>query len=273
MDSTSPTPSPVTPEIAALLARLEESDRRARTAEIELSLSKMRIVQLEERLRLLRIAKYGPRGENLSAAQLALFDEEISATLDEVAAEAARGPLPEAPAKPRKRRKAHPGRQTLPADLPRVVNVVACATAPCGHCGAETAVIGYEESERLDVEPEKFFVSVTRREKRACRNCKQGGVATAPVEAAIVEKGLASNRVVINAVVSKYCDHLPLYRQCVMLARDAGVEISRGTMDGWVMRVGHLLGAMVMAMRKEVLRGSYIQADETTGMVQRHEEK
>jgi transposase len=273
MDSTSPTPSPVTPEIAALLARLEESDRRARTAEIELSLSKMRIVQLEERLRLLRIAKYGPRGESLSAAQLALFDEEISATLDEVAAEAARGPLPEAPAKPRNRRKAHPGRQTLPADLPRVVNVVACATAQCtcGHCGAETAVIGYEESERLDVEPEKFFVSVTRREKRACRNCKQGGVATAPVEAAIVEKGLASNRVVINAVVSKYCDHLPLYRQCVMLARDAGVEISRGTMDGWVMRVGHLLGAM--AMRKEVLRGSYIQADETTVMVQRHEEK
>lgn len=275
MDLTSPTPSPVTPEIAALLARLEESDRRARTAEIELNLSKMRIVQLEERLRLLRIAKYGPRGESLSAAQLALFDEEISATLDEVAAETARGPLPEAPAKPRKRNKRHPGRQTLPADLPRVVNVVACAPAQCtcGHCGAETAVIGYEESERLDVEPEKFFVSVTRREKRACRNCKQGGVATAPVEAAIVEKGLASNRVVINAVVSKYCDHLPLYRQSAMLARDAGVEISRGTMDGWVMRVGLLLGAIVMAMRKEVRLGSYIQADETTVMVQRPEEK
>lgn len=275
MDSPSPTPAPVTPEVAALLARLEESDRRARVAEIELGLSKMRIVQLEERLRLLRIAKYGPRGENLSAAQLALFEEEISATLDEVAAEAARGPLPEAPAKPRKRRKPHPGRQTLPADLPRVVNLVACAPAQCtcGNCGAETAVIGYEESERLDMEPEKFFVTVTRREKRACRNCKQGGVATAPVEAAIVEKGLASNRVVINAVVSKYCDHLPLYRQCVMLARDAGVEISRGTMDGWVMRVGHLLGAIVMAMRKEVLRGSYIQADETTVMVQRPEEK
>ena len=78
---------------------------------------------------------------------------------------------------------------------------------------------------------------------------------------------------VINAVASKYCDHLPLYRQSAMLARDAGVEISRGTMDGWVMRVGHLLGAIVMAMRKEVLRGSYIQADETTVMVQRPEER
>jgi transposase len=257
------------------MARLEESDRRARLAEVELSLSKMRIVQLEERLRLLRIAKYGPRGENLSAAQLALFEEEISATLDEVAAEAARGAVPEAPATPRKNRKQHPGRQTLPAELPRVVNLVACppVQCKCGSCGAETAVIGYEESERLDVEPAKFFVTVTRREKRACRNCKKGGVATAPVAAEIVEKGLASNRVVINAVVSKYCDHIPLYRQCVMLARDAGVEISRGTMDGWVMRIGYLLSAIVMAMRKEVLRGGYIQADETTVMVQRPEEK
>ncbi len=275
MDSPSSTYASVTPEIAALMTRLEESDRRARLAEIELNLSKMRIVQLEERLRLLRIAKYGPRGENLSAAQLALFEQEISATLDEVAAEAARGAVPETPAKPRKSRKQHPGRQTLPADLPRVVNVIACAPAQCtcGQCGAGTAVIGYEESERLDVEPAKFFVSVTRREKRACRNCKQGGVATAPVAAQIVEKGLASNRVVIHTVVSKYCDHLPLYRQCAMLARDAGVEISRVTMDGWVMRVGYLLGAIVMAMRKEVLGGGYIQADETTVMVQRPEER
>ena len=62
-----------------------------------------------EQIRLLRIAKFGPRGESLSAAQLALFEEELSATLDEVAAEAARGPLPEAP---RKNRKKHPGRQT-----------------------------------------------------------------------------------------------------------------------------------------------------------------
>lgn len=68
-------------------------------------------------------------------------------------------------------------------------------------------------------------------------------MATAPVEAAIVEKGLASKRVVINAVASKYCVRLPLYRQCVMLARDAGVEISRGTMDGWVMRVGDICWA------------------------------
>lgn len=67
--------------------------------------------------------------------------------------------------------------------------------------------------------------------------------------------------------------HLPLYRQSAMLERDAGVTIGRGTMDGWVMRVGDLLGPITMAMRREVLQGSYIQADETTVFVQRPEEK
>ena len=261
-----------------LLAQLEEANTRARQAEISLQLSDLRIASLLEQIRLLRIAKYGPRGESLSAAQLALFEQEPSATLDEVAAEAARGPLPEpAPVQAHKRRKNHLGRQTLPADLPRVVNTVACAPdqCTCGNCGAANVVIGYEESERLDVEPAKFFVTVTRREKRACANCKQGGVATAPapVPVEIVEKGLVSSRVVINTVVAKYCDHLPLYRQSAMLERDAGVKISRGTMDGWVMRVGDLLGPITMAMRKEVLQGSYIQADETTVDVQRPEEK
>ncbi|MFN0103164.1 MAG: IS66 family transposase, partial [Bryobacteraceae bacterium] len=175
----------------------------------------------------------------------------------------------------RKKRKKHPGRQTLPADLPRVVNVVTCAPeqCTCGNCGKETEVIGYEESERLDVEPPKFFVIVTKREKRACANCKLGGVVTAPAPVEIVEKGLATSRVVINTVVAKYADHLPLYRQSAMLERDAGVLIGRGTMDGWVMRVGDLLGPVTMAMRQEVLQGSYVQADETTVDVQRPEEK
>lgn len=276
IDASPNTASSVTPEVTGLLAQLEEANKRARQAEISLQLSDLRIVSLLEQIRLLRIAKYGPRGESLTPAQLALFEQEPSATLDEVAAEAARGPLPEpTPVQAHQRRKKHPGRQTLPASLPRVVNTVACAPdqCTCGNCAKETVVIGYEESERLDVEPAKFFVTVTRREKRACANCKQSGVATAPVPVEIVEKGLVSSRVVIHTVVAKYCDHLPLYRQSAMLERDAGVKISRGTMDGWVMRVGDLLGPITRAMRQEVLQGSYIQADETTVDVQRPEEQ
>ena len=104
-------------------------------------------------------------------------------------------------------------------------------------------MIGYDESEQLDVEPARYFVRVTKREKRACRRCSTGTVTMAPLAPRIVEKGLASDAVVIDTVVAKYCDHLPLYRQAVMMEREAGVEIGRATLDGWVMRVGELLRA------------------------------
>src|SRR5208337_1245928 len=101
----------------------------------------------------------------------------------------------------------------------------------CGRCGQPTTLIGYEESEQLEVEPAKYFVLVTKREKRACKGCAGAGVVTAPAPVRIIEKGLASDGVVIDTVVRKYCDHLPLYRQSVILDREAGVEISRATLD------------------------------------------
>ena len=77
--------------------------------------------------------------------------------------------------------------------------------------------------------------------------------------------------VVINTLVSKYSDHLPLYRQSAILERDAGVSISRATMDGWVMTVGGLLIPIAGAMGRELVGGGYIQADETTVGVQTHD--
>ncbi len=170
-------------------------------------------------------------------------------------------------AEPRER-KPHPGRKPLPENLPRIEEVIACE-ANCASCGGETAVIGYDTSEVLDREPAKWFVRVTKREKRACGKCSQ--VRMAELEPRIVEKGLASDRVVIETVVAKYCDHVPLYRQEAMLEREAGVEISRATLDGWVMRVGELLEPVVGGMRADLLRASYIQADETIVPVQMHD--
>ncbi len=90
--------------------------------------------------------------------------------------------------------------------------VIACALEQCmcKACGQPTAVIGYDVGERLDVEPAKYFATVTKREKRACQRCGEGGVAAAPVPARIVEKGLAGDRVAIDTVVAKYSDRLPL---------------------------------------------------------------
>ena len=236
-----------------------------------LALAHLQIQVLKEHLRLERIKKYGPGSEKLSDAQLNLLELEPGVSHVEVQAESVREPLP-APAKREKNRK-HPGRQELPAELPRVERVIACTPeqCTCRACGQPTAVIGYDVSEQLDVEPAKYLVVVTKREKRACKHCEESGVAAAPVPARIIDKGLVSDRVVIDTVVAKYSDHLPLYRQSAILEREAGVEISRATMDGWVMRVGELLIPIAAVMRWELLGSRYMQADETTVDVQMHD--
>jgi transposase len=199
--------------------------------------------------------------------QLELLELEPGVSNLEVAAEGEREVLP---ATPDKKKRKHPGRQTLPANLPRVERVIACTSEQCvcGGCGRSTAVIGYEESEQLDVEPVKYFVLVTRREKRACKSCEERGVMAAPLPPRIIEKSLVSDQVILDAIISKYSNHCPLYRQSVILLRDAGIDISRATIDGWVMRVGDLLTPLVAVMGRELVRGNYIQADETPVEVQ-----
>jgi transposase len=248
-------------------ARIAELERQLHWAQLE-------IQALREELRQRRIQQLGPKSETLSHLQLALLtEEEPSTTRDEVEAEARRETLsdPSTTHMPSRERKPHPGRKPLPQDLPRVTEMIMCNERTCTSCGEETAVIGYDESEQLDVEPARYFVRVTKREKRACRHCST--VTAAPLAERIVEKGLASDAVVINTIVAKYCDHLPLYRQAVMLAREAGVEIGRATLDGWVMRVGELLSPVVGAMRRDLLTASYIQADETPVPVQMHDRR
>lgn len=236
----------------------------------ELAYSKLKIQVLEERLRLQRIEKYGPSSEKLSSLQLELLEQEPGVSRQEVVAESQRPALP--PATERKKRP-HPGRQTLPADLPRVERVIACTPEQCvcGNCGRDTTVIGYEVSEVLNVEPARYFVEVTKREKRACKTCPEQGVMAAPLPDRIIDKSLVSDEVIINTVVNKYCDHSPLYRQSVALLRDAGIDISRATMCGWVMTIGEMLMPVVGAMRSQLLAGTYIQADETPVDVQTHD--
>ena len=101
---------------------------------------------------------------------------------EEVQAEGQHEALPPAADQKKRNRRPHPGRQKLPADLPRVEKIVAYTPAQCvcDQCGGQTTVIGCEESEVLDVEPTKYFVQVTKREKRACKRCEEQGVAMLP---------------------------------------------------------------------------------------------
>jgi hypothetical protein len=133
-DVTSPSPVPLT-----------ESEQILHLQQ-ELAWAKLKIQSLEERLRLERIKKYGPGSEKLNNAQLELLELEPGVSSAEVEEESKREPLP-GPEKQQKRRK-HPGRQELPAGLPRVERVIVCTPeqCTCEACGQTKAVIGYDVS-------------------------------------------------------------------------------------------------------------------------------
>src|SRR5262249_3942317 len=158
-------------------------------------------------LRQRRIEKYGAGSEKLSNLQLEMLEQEPGVSQSEVQAESERpvieGDMIAVAGYQRPSRRRHPGRQSLPADLPRGEKVIAgpAEQCMCGQCGQLTTVIGYEVSEQLEVEPAKYFVLVSKREKRSCTNrgCRSGKskIVTGPLPVRIIEKGMVSDRVVV----------------------------------------------------------------------------
>ncbi len=233
------------------------------------------IQELREALRLERIKRFGKQSEKLSDLQLELLSDEPGVSSEEVAGEAERGPLPEPPAddaenksptaKQQNARRNHPGRNELPAHLPRVEKIVPCASeqCTCGQCGKENKVIGYERTELLSMKPAEYFVTVLMREKRACADCKEQGVATAPAPARIAPKSIFADETIVEFILRKYADSLPLFRQQAILRRDAGIDVALSTINDAVLRVGELLIPIVDGMKRDLLSGGYIQADET----------
>jgi transposase len=186
-----------------LIEYLAESALRVKTLEEKLRGAELENRYLRELLRLARIEKYGPGSEKLSDEQLALLELEPGVSQAEVQAESERAQL-KLPLRKAANEAKHPGRQELPAHLPRVEKIIACTPEQCvcSQCGKDKELIGYETSEQLDVEPAKHFVLVTKREKRACRRCEEQGVETAALPARIIPKSLVSDRVIIDPNVS-----------------------------------------------------------------------
>jgi transposase len=285
--SKSPLPVVLDPVAAAIIAQMqqqvEEKDRQITRRDQVLATAELMIQRLKEELRLERIRKYGKRSEKLSDLQLELLGLEPAVSSEEIEAERARDPLTEesneetktAPAQQQKSRKKHTGRNELPAHLERVEKIIACTPAQCacGQCGGQTRVIGYEETEVLDMKPIEFFVTVLKREKRACGRCIQLGVQTAATVARIAPKSLFSDAVAIDFVVKKYCDALPLYRQRAMLRRDLVLDVALSTINDAVLRVGEFLIPVVDATKRDLLAGDYMQADETPVGVQTPDKK
>lgn len=139
-------PIPSAPADLELIAQLKS----------KLQYAELRIRVLEEQLRLMRIEKYGAGGEKLSQAQMQLFEHEPLVSERTEQSESEHAPVHRSIRESHK----HPGRQELPANLPRVERVLPCTPDQrvCKRCGKETVVIGYGESSQLDVEPAKYFV-------------------------------------------------------------------------------------------------------------------
>ena len=122
-------------------------------------------------------------------------------------------------------------------------------------------VIGEDTSERLDVIPAQFRVIVTRRPKLACRACP-GTVVQAPAPARLIEGGIPTEALVAHVLVSRYADHLPLYRQAQIMARQ-GVIIDRSTLSFWMGYAAAEVAPVVARLREMMLASTRIFADET----------
>ena len=246
-----------------IAVRTEELEARVLRLERENAL-------LREMLRRWRLEKYGRPSEKLTEAQLELLEQEPGVQAPEVAGEAELPSEKKEAVALKVKRVAHPGRMELPVHLPRVLVDLPCAPEQCrcGQCGRPTEVIGYDERQELDVKPAEYFVRVIRREKRACKDHPEAGVAMPAEAPRIREKGKLSDAFIIDLLVRKYHWHQPLYRQAAMLEQEHRIEMSRQTLGEAVMWTGSLLEPVRQALRKELLAGSYIQADETPVGVQ-----
>ena len=177
----------------------------------------------------LRRMHFGPRSERLPEEQLQLGLEALEQAIAKENAEAEKRD-PELGRDNAARRRASRG--ALPAHLPRIEVTLAPEDTACPCCRASMTVIGEDTSERLDVVPAQFRVIVTKRPKLACRACT-GIVVQAPAPARLIEGGIPTEATVAHVLVARYADHLPLYRQAQILARQ-GVIIERSTLSFWM---------------------------------------
>jgi len=204
--------------------------------------------------------RFGSRSEQLDPDQLQLGLEDIETALGR--AEAVRDALlnPERSAKSRKI-----NRGSLPTHLERVEQLVDVEDKTCPCCGGALHPTGEDVAERLDVVPATLRVLVTRRPRYGCRSC-EGAIVQAPAPARIVEGGIPTEALIAKVLVSKYADHLPLYRQAQIYARQ-GVQLDRSPLADWTGRAAWYLRPLRDHVLEGLRRSERLFADETTAPV------
>src|SRR5690606_9009066 len=218
--------------------------------------------RLRQIIKELQRHRFGRRAESLPVEQLLPGLEEA----EQVAAGGLAADDTAAPAKGGARaRTRRANRGSLPAHLPRVEQVADIDEKSCPCCKVMLHVMGEDVAERLDIVPAQFRVIVTRRPKYACRSCEEG-VVQAPAPSRLVEGGIPTEATVAPGPGSKYADHLPLYRQSQIYARQ-GVNLDRSTLADWVGKAAFLLRPIHERLFERLKASDKLFADETTAPV------
>ena len=221
-----------------------------------------RAERLEQIIKELRRHRFGRRAEKLPQDQLLLGLEEVEQTVASAEEDADKVDPTVRTMRVGKRRL---NRGALPSHLPRVEVVVDVEARACPCCQGTLHRIGEDVSERLDIVPAQLRVLVVRRPKYGCRACEEV-VVQAPAPARLIEGGLPTDAAVAQVLVSKYADHLPLYRQAQIYARQ-GVNLDRSTLADWVGRASFTLRPVYERLFATLKGSSKLFGDETTAPV------
>jgi transposase len=242
-------------ELRSLQAEFDSHLQTLSQQDVQLRSSSEQIERLKMIIEKLRRRVYGVKSEKITIQleQLELHLEELECSQAEAEAVVERVRPPAEP-KTRSRRK------PLPEHLPREVVTHALQGHCCPDCGGQLRQFGEDVSEQLEYIPDSFKVIRHVRPKFACSGCER--VVEAPAPSRPIERGLAGPGLLAHVLVSKFADHLPLYRQSEIYARQ-GVEIERSTLANWVGGASDLLAPLIDAIQKHVLAGTKLHADDT----------
>lgn len=248
--------------VRTLLARAASADQLQQAIAVKdgvIKAANAKIAALTLELAHHRRIRFANKSEAFTADQRDLFDECLDIDLAAMQAELQQQRDLLAGDQPKKKRP-RAGRQPLPAELPRIEHRHEPASCQCGQCGQGLTLIGEDVSEQLDVEPARFFVHRHIRPQYACRTCDS--VTAAPVAPAIIDGGMAAPGLLAWIVVSKFVDHLPLYR-IAQIGERQGVPLPISTTSDWAGKVGVALQPLADRMAELLRMRPTLHADET----------
>ena len=230
--------------------------------DLEAASYKSKYESLLEQIRLARQQRFAPSSEK-NSFQKDLFDEAGTEMPNHETSQEKKRDNVDVAAHTRGK---NPKRTQLPKDLPREIIEYDIDEKHkiCG-CGQHMVRIGEEVTEQLKYIPAKLSVVCHVRPKYACKPCQEN-VKLAPMPVLLLPKGIATPELVSHIIISKYCDHLPLYRQEKMWQRIA-IDLPRSSLSSWILKTAELCAPLIKLLQKNIVLYDYAQADETTVQV------